>query len=174
MSIGVDVRKTIRWSGRYFRLAGKGKAPASWVYTDVGSGLTIELFSVKIVFIDGNRAFAAAESNQALGNIRIESGDFRVGDHALVGPLTWRSGHCHAEMAWRIGYQGNVGYVDGTLVEWHNDRGFGRLLTGNGESIFVHVTAFNTGIVPSVGIRYAFQKEGYGTRLTARDVRNSR
>jgi len=173
MAIRFDLPKAVRWSGNYCRLAGRGKAPGCWIYSDVGTGRTIELFAAKILFVNGSRAFAGVESNQALGNIEIERRDFHVGDLLLVGPLIWRFGRCYAETAWPVGFGYENDFSHATLVEWHGDRGFGRLLASDGKSYFVHISSFATGIIPNVGFRYAFRKEGYGNRLTAKNVRNS-
>lgn len=51
--------------------------------------------------------------------------------------------------------------IEGTLVKWNNDRGFGFIApTQGGPDVFVHVSAFpKDGMRPSLGERLAFEIE---------------
>ena len=167
--------KKLVMNGRLLLFTGKGKAPGAFVFTDTARGQVVELYQGEVLSQTAARSFIKITGNQVLQRLEAPRENHRIGDTVLAGPVVWSAAGPRALNTWTLEQAffhkpARPQLTVGTFTEFKTDRGFGRLLTMGGESIFVHFSAFKAGVVPVVGVQYSFSKCRGAKGIMAQDV----
>ncbi len=172
----MKIPNQIVMNGKLILFSGRGNAPGAYVFTDPQRGQVFELYLGDVVLQRNSCSIVSVKENHVLHRLEAPCGNQQVGNTVLVGPIVWSAAGPRALNIWTIGRPNffhkpaQPQYSIGTLTEFKADRGFGRLITDRGENVFLHVSQLRQGVIPIVGVRYAFLKHRNPKGFEAQDV----
>lgn len=171
-------------NGRTLNFAGPSRTPGGLLYVDHAVGMLIELFVAVITRTGYHFSTARIEANPDLGTVKIEAAAFAgrpalIGGTYLIGPLTFDP-RPRAQFAYPLngavrpgGTQSRIPQVrreTGTFVDV-SDRGWGRLRSDNGNTLFAHASSLEHGAQLVVGLRVTFETHQSPKGAVARAIR---